>query len=176
MCSAPEPLSCPTLVVVFSTLVDGPCNRHSDFVYIRPMVLLESTVQTIGKKTSMNSVFRWVYSSSVSMLILNPPNSEDDGILVPRYCPTGQLSSSEGKLEAMPVLSQIWKFFQRLPAVTSSIFHSLLPQTPTICILLSSSFRARISLLVSSRLFSFGRNLHLISILRLLVPSLNYGA
>ena len=67
-------------------------------------------------------------------------------------------SSLEVKLEAMPALSQTWKFFQGLPAATPwSPLIGLLERTPTICILSLLSFRALTSSLVSSRLFSFHR-------------------
>ena len=162
MCSAPEVLFCLTRLVVKSILEDGPWNRHSDFAYIRPMVHLELTVPTIGKKTSRSSVFRSVntigFFYKKKKTIINLSDSEDDGILLPGCCRMDPFSSLEVKLEAMLVLSQVWKYFQSLPAVTLWFpLIGLLELTPSICILSLLSFQAHISSLVRSRLFSFDR-------------------
>ena len=68
-------------------------------------------------------------------------------------------SSLEVNLEATAlVISQIWKYFQNLLAVTLWFpLIGLLGLTPWICILLLLSFQAHISSLVRSRLFSFDR-------------------
>ena len=66
-------------------------------------------------------------------------------------------SSLEVKLEAMLVLSQIWKSSQSLPAVIPwSLLTGLLARIPIICILLLLSCQAPISSLVRLRLFSLG--------------------
>ena len=130
-------------------------NRHSDFAYILPMVLLESTVQTIGKKITRSSVFRWVKSIGFSNNI-NLCDSEDDGILLLRCCRMDPFSSLEVKLEATLILSRTWKYFQSLPAVTLWFpLIGLLELTPSICILSLLYFQANISSLVRWTLFSF---------------------
>ena len=158
MCSAPEVLSYLTRLAVKSILVDGLRNRDSVYAYIRPMVLLESTVPTTGKKITRSSVFKWVrliwfYNN----IIINLYNSEDDGILLPRCYPMDPFSSLEVSLEATTLwISQIWKYFQNLLEATLWFpLIGLLKLTPIICILSLLSFQVHIFSLVSSRLFSF---------------------
>jgi hypothetical protein len=66
-------------------------------------------------------------------------------------------SSLEVNLEATTLYtSQIWRYFQSLPAVTLWFpLIGLLELTPSICILSLLSFQVHISSLVRSRLFSF---------------------
>lgn len=65
-----------------------------------------------------------------------------------------QFSSLEVKQEVMQVLSQIWKFSQSLLAVTPwSTLIFLNERTPIIYTLSFLSFQAKISSLVSSRIF-----------------------
>ena len=91
--------------------------------------------------------------------MVNLSVSEDDGILLPRCCPMDPFLSLEANLGATTLdMSQIWNYFQNLPAVTLWFLSiGLLELTPSICTLSLLSFQVHISSLVRSRLFSYDR-------------------